>query len=72
VDTRELIALRRLADKPQAEWQDADLATALAAAPAVSYCPAAMPFYQLLRACLELRFGGEIGIVGNGLINVAE
>jgi hypothetical protein len=72
VDTRELIALRRLADKPQAEWQDADLATALAAAPAVSYCPAAMPFYQSLRACLELRFGGEIGIVGNGLINVAE
>jgi hypothetical protein len=62
VDTRELNALRGLADKSQAEWQDADLATALAAAPAVSHLPAAMPFYQLLRACLELRFGGETGI----------
>jgi hypothetical protein len=61
-DTRELSALRGLADKPQAEWQDADLATALAAAPAVSHLPAAMPFYQLLRACLQLRFGGETGI----------
>lgn len=62
VDTRELNALRGLAEKPQAEWQDADLATALAAAPAVSHLTAAMPFYQLLRACLQLRFGRETGI----------
>jgi hypothetical protein len=38
------------------------LAAALAAAPLVNDCPAAMPFYELLCACLELRFGGEIGI----------
>jgi hypothetical protein len=62
VDTPELLALRSLADRPQAAWRHADLAAAFAAAPVVRRCPAARPFYDLLCACLEHRFGGEIGI----------
>ena len=58
----EQLALQPLADRPQAAWQRADMAIALRAAPVMERCPAARPFYQLLCACLELRFGGEIGI----------
>ena len=49
--------LRTLTTRPQATWRVADAATARAVAAIAGRSPAARPFYDLLTACLEYRFG---------------
>ena len=49
--------LRALADRPQASWRLADLTAPLAAAH-----PRTRPLQDLLSACLEHRFGGEVAL----------
>lgn len=49
--------LRTLTTRPQATWRAADAATARAVAAIAERSPAARPFYNLLTACLEYRFG---------------
>jgi hypothetical protein len=54
------VALRALIDQPQATWRPGDLAVAGRAMPVVERCPQARPLWDLLLACLEHRFAGEV------------
>jgi len=53
---------RLLADKPQASWVPSDLTDALAAAPIVAGCRQATRLFDLLLACLRLRFDDAISV----------
>jgi hypothetical protein len=59
-------ALHAFMDTPQAAWQPADLATALAAGPVVAGYPATGQFYRVLVGCLEHRFGSDVGVARDG------
>jgi hypothetical protein len=54
------LALRLLADRPQASWRPADLAAMATSAPLAACRPAVRPLRDLLSDCLEHRFCGEI------------
>jgi hypothetical protein len=60
VVTSESLALQGIVDRPQAAWRPADLIAARQAAGIVEGNPATRPWYDLLLACLEQRFGGDV------------
>jgi hypothetical protein len=60
VATRELLALRRLADQPAAAWQPADLSTVTQAQALLAWCPAARPLHTVLTGWLEHKFAGDV------------
>jgi hypothetical protein len=60
VVTPDLIALQELADRPQATWGPADMATVPRAAPLIGRRPAARPLYAVLAGALEHRLAGDV------------
>jgi hypothetical protein len=51
-----------IADRPASEWSSADLPTMTAAVADPALHPAARPLAELLRDCLDWRFGAEVRI----------
>jgi hypothetical protein len=60
VVTPESLALQGIGDRPQQAWRPTDLITAQKAASIVQGNPDTRPWYDLLLACLEHRFGGDV------------
>jgi len=71
VATPECIALRTLAERPQSAWTPSDLAMARGVSWLAERNPQARPFYELLLACLEQRFGSDVAI-GQGVPEVGD
>jgi hypothetical protein len=60
VVTSESMALQGIGDRPQAAWRPADLIAARQAASIAGGNPDTRPWYDLLLACLEHRFGSDV------------
>jgi hypothetical protein len=56
------LAVRRVADRPQAAWTPADLRVVSGAGYLPGRSPVVRPLYDPLIACLEHRVGGEVRI----------
>lgn len=60
VVTSEFMTLREIGVRPQTDWRPADLITIQKAASLRQGNPDALPWYDLLLACLEHRFGSDV------------
>ena len=56
------LAVRRVADRPQATWTSADLRVVSGVGYLPGRSPAVRPLYDLLIACLEHRVGDDVRI----------
>ncbi len=71
VVTSESLALQGIGDRPQPAWRPADLIAAQNAASIVQGNPDTRPWYDLLLACLEHRFGGDVRL-GHRLLDFGD